>query len=230
MKNTEKVKKPQGQISMILHKGGEYDPKTGKIINGEIIDTKEVKNLIVDKASELMASRLAPASTYYGSTLPNAPLDPNVDDFLLHGLQYLAIGVGILVNPLLPYDRITNPVDTAQWDILNPPAATLAATKLQTEIARKAFTSWSFVKPDGSDSVDGGGNPVPTNVLKLVTTFMESEAVGPLTEMGIFGGNAQAFGNNGEGKDSGYMFNYKTMSVWSKDASSRLTISWLLTF
>ena len=226
MKNSEKVKKPSGQITMILHKGGEYDPKTGKIVNGEIIDKKEIKNLIVDKASELMASRLAP-----GVATGYPVVDPNNDDFLMHGLQYLAIGVGILVDPNLPYDKITNPVDTAQWDVMNPPKATLAAIKLQGEISRKAFTSWMFVKPDGSESVDLLGVPVPTNVLKLVTTYMESEAVGPLTEMGLFGGNATAGGLQGQdGKDSGYMFNYKTMAVWSKDSSSRLSIAWLITF
>jgi len=225
MNNTEKIKKPQGQISMVLHKGGEYDPKTGTIINGEIIDKKDVKNLIVDKASLLMASRLAP-----GEATGYPVVDPLNDDFLLHGLQYLAVGVGILVDPLLPYDKITNPVNTALWDLQNPPAETLTTVKLQGEIFRKAFTSWSFVKPDGSDSVDNGGVPVPTNVLKLVTTFMESEAVGPLTEMGLFGGNAAAFGNNGEGKDSGYMFNYKTFPVWNKSSDSRLTVAWILTF
>ena len=224
MENTEKFKKPTGQIKMILHKGGEYDSKTDKIINGKIIDTKEVKNLIVDKASEFMASRLAP-----GSSLNYPTIDPNNDDFLDHGLQYLAIGVGILVNPALPYDKVTNPIDITQWDVMNPPAETLTTFKLQGELFRKAFVSWSFVKPDGSDSLDQNNDPVPTNVLKLVTTFTENEAVGPLTEMGIFGGNASDW-NNGVGKDSGYMFNYKTFPIWSKDALTRLTIVWLLTF
>jgi len=45
-----------------------------------------------------------------------------------------------------------------------------------------------------------------TNILKLVTTFNEDEAVGPITEMAIFGGNASAW-ENGAGKDTGYMFN-----------------------
>ena len=35
---------------------------------------------------------------------------------------------------------------------------------------------------------------------------------------------------NGAGKDRGIMFNRKSFPVWNKDASSRLTITWRLTF
>lgn len=214
-----KITRPtSGQIGMILHKGGEYDSKTDSIKNGEIIAQKEIKNLIVDKASVLMACKLAPG----GAT--GTAIDGKMDGtFLADGLQYLAVGVGILTNPSLPYDPTTNSVNTSLWDLQNPPAETLTTVKLQGEMFRKEFTSWSFVNPDGSDS------ETPTNILKLVTTFMEAEAVGPLTEMGLFGGNAQEW-NNGAGKDSGYMFNYKTFAVWNKSADSRLTISWRLTF
>ena len=96
--------------------------------------------------------------------------------------------------------------------------AQLTDIKLVGEIARKPFTSWSFV--DENDQV----SEIPTNILKLVTTFTESEAVGPLTEMGLFGGNAT------EEKDSGYMFNRKSFEIWSKNSDSRLTISWRLSF
>ena len=219
MNGTETVKKPSGQISMVLHKGGEYNIHTGKVEGAtEIIAEKEVKNLIVDKASELMACRLAPGS-HTGLETGGA----NDGTYLIDGLQFLAVGVGILKDPTLAYDKITNPVDTANWDLQNPPEETLAATKLQGELFRKEFTSWTFLNPDGSESSS------PTNVLKLVTTYLETEAVGPLTEMGLFGGNASDW-ENGTGKDSGYMFNYKTFPVWNKPADSRLSISWLLTF
>lgn len=207
MNNIETIKKPQGSIGMILHKGGEYDKETGKIKGGEVIAEKEVKNLIVDKASVLMACRLAPGS-HTGTNDSGA----DTGTFLLDGLQFLAVGVGILKNTALPYDRITNPVDTAQWDLQNPPTETLDTIKLRGEIFRKEFTSWTFVDVTGNDV------STPTNVLKLVTTFYETEAVGPLTEMGLFGGNANDW-NNAVGKDSGYMFNYKTFPVWNKPAS-----------
>jgi len=213
-----KIKKPtSGQIGMILHKGGEYDPKTDSIKDGEVIAKKEIQNLIVDKASVLMACRLAP-----GSATGTVGDGANDGTFLGDGLQFLAVGVGILQNPAIPYDPINNKVNTSLWDLQEPPAEELTTVKLQGEIFRKAFTSWSFVNPDGSDSAN------PTNILKLVTTFYESEAVGPLTEMGLFGGNAADWEN--AGKDTGYMFNYKTFPVWNKPSDSRLTISWKLTF
>ena len=210
--NTEKYKKPHGEISMIMHRGGDYNSKTGKIEGAEeIIDTKETKNLIVNSASKLMAYRMAPMQISETGT--------DVTDLQgILGLQYLAVGVGILKDPTKPYDKVNNPVDSAAWDILDPPEAQLTDIKLVGEIARKPFTSWSFV--DENDQV----SEIPTNILKLVTTFTESEAVGPLTEMGLFGGNAT------EEKDSGYMFNRKSFEIWSKNSDSRLTISWRLSF
>lgn len=216
MQNTEKFKKPNGEISMVLHKGGEYNPKTGKIENGEIIDKKDVHNLIVNTASKLMAYRMAPLQISETGTDVST-----IQDIL--GLQYLAVGVGILKDPTKPYDKITNPVDTEQWDLQDPPQEALTDTHLVGEIFRKPFTSWAFV--DENDNV----SEEPTNILKLVTTFMETEAVGPLTEMGIFGGNAEDW-DDGVGKDSGLMFNRKSYPVWNKDSSSRLTVTWRLTF
>ena len=88
--NTEKYKKPHGEISMVMHRGGDYNPKTGKIEGAEeIIDTKETKNLIVNSASKLMAYRMAPMQISETGT--------DVTDLQgILGLQYLAVGVGIL--------------------------------------------------------------------------------------------------------------------------------------
>lgn len=59
--NEERYTRPQGSISMVMHKGGNYNPITGEIEGAtEIIDSKEMKNLIVNSASQLMASRMAP--------------------------------------------------------------------------------------------------------------------------------------------------------------------------
>ena len=210
--NTETYKRPHGDISMVMHRGGEYNPKTGKIEGAEeIIDTKETKNLIVNSASKLMAFRMAPMQISETGT------DVTELQNIL-GLQYLAVGVGVLKDPTKPYDKVTNPVDQAMWDILDPPEAQLTDVKLVGEIARKPFTSWAFV--DENDQI----SEVPTNILKLVTTFTETEAVGPLTEMGLYGGNAT------DEKDSGYLFNRKSYSIWSKSSDSRLTISWRISF
>ncbi|MNV54713.1 hypothetical protein D3C71_1469220 [compost metagenome] len=97
---------------------------------------------------------------------------------------------------------------------MNPQPAALTNTTLRTELFRKEFTSWTFVDP-----VSGNDTTTPTNVLKLVTTYLESEAVGPLVEMGLFGGDATGTSN------SGHMFNYKTFPVWNKPNDARLTIN-----
>ena len=200
MNNNEKFKKQSGSISMVMHKGGEYNPKTGKIEGiKEVIATKEVKNLIVNSASKLMAYRMAPLQVSETGT-DISTLES------IQGLQYLAVGVGTLVDPTKPYDKTTNPVDTTQWDIQNPPAETLEDTKLAGEIFRKPFTSWAFV--DANDNVSA----TPTNILKIVTTFLEDEANAPISELSLFGGNAEDW-NDGEGKDSGIMFNHKTFPV-----------------
>lgn len=209
MKNSEKFNTPQGQIGFILHRGGTYDPQTNTIKGGEILAEKEVKNLIVESASVLMARRLAPGDN---TTSPVPPIDYEP----ISGLKYLAVGVGLLEDPSLPYDPITNPVSSA-WNLQNPTEEKITDTALVGELFRKEFTSWSFLDNDLPVSN-------PTNVLRLVTTFDVNEATGPLTEMGLFGGDAT------EAANSGIMFNYKTFAVWNKPADSQLTITWKLTF
>ena len=209
MKNSEKFNTPQGQIGFILHRGGTYDPQTNTIKGGEILAEKEVKNLIVNSASVLMARRLAPGDN---TTSPVPPIDYEP----ISGLKYLAVGVGLLNDPSLPYDPITNPVSSA-WNLQNPTEEKITDTALVGELFRKEFTSWSFLDNDLPVSN-------PTNVLRLVTTFDVNEATGPLTEMGLFGGDAT------EAANSGIMFNYKTFAVWNKPADSQLTITWKLTF
>ena len=217
MNNNEQFKKPSGQIEMVLHKGGEFDKETCKLENvEEVIAKKDVKNLIVNTASQLMAYRMAPLQVSETGT------DVTTIKNIL-GLQYLAVGVGILKDPSKAYDKVTNPVDTTKWDLQNPTQEQLTDYKLCGELFRKPFTSWAFV--DSTDAV----SKTPTNILKIVTTFLETEAVGPLTEMGLFGGNASDW-TDGAGKDSGMMFNYKTYAVWNKPADSRLSITWRLTF
>jgi hypothetical protein len=209
------TKSVRGQLSLIEHKGGEFI--NGKLVGGEIIHEETIQNLIVDTASQLMAARMAPGAIT-GAT------DPAFQgNFVDKGLQYLAVGVGVLQDPSLPYDEVTNNVDRTQWDLQNPPSETLTTTKLVGEFYRKRFTSWCFL--------DAAGNETSslTNVLKITTTFLENEANGPITEIGLYGGDAQAW-NAGAGKDSGYLFNYKTVKVWNKIDESRLTIVWKLTF
>lgn len=119
------------------------------------------------------------------------------------GITYLAVGSG-----------------ASGWDLQNPPQPTNTQTKLNNEIARKAFTTEdvTFVDPDTGDPT-----VVPTNVLDFTATFAETEAVGPLVEMGLFGGDASDL------TDSGTMVNFRTFPVLNKTSSMTLTIIFRIT-
>lgn len=210
---------PSGTITMVMHKGGTYNVSTGMIENGTEIARKDIKNLIVNDASKFMAARMAPGATngkMNGSNYEPGRVDGEYESL---GLQYLAVGAGIFRDPSRPYNEITNPVDPEKWPLQDPPAEQLTDTRLKGEIERKKFTDWKFVDSTGNIS------PTATNILLLSTTFLESEAVGPLTEMGLYGGRAA-----NDNKNTGTMFNYKTFKVWNKPNDARLTIVWRLTF
>lgn len=137
------------------------------------------------------------------------------------GLSMLAVGTGDI-----------------GWNPMAPPVETNTQRSLYNEIARKPFAMTTFV--------DAGGNPtlIPTNVIDLTTTFSEAEAVGPLVEMGLLGGDADPMNialtnpilppngpydpaENVVGKDM--LCNYKTFPVINKPATATLTITWRIT-
>ena len=124
------------------------------------------------------------------------------------------------------------------WNVLSPPAPTNTQRALYSELSRKTFANTQFI--------DSGGLPVgyPTNVVDFTTTFSESEAVGPLCEMGLVGGNVSsnlAVKNPVTPANGPYsasvdltlyetLINYLTFPVISKPPTSTLTIVWRLTF
>lgn len=123
------------------------------------------------------------------------------------------------------------------WDPLNPPAATNEQRALHSEITRKTFSNTQFI--------DSGGAPtaIPTNVVDFTTVFTESEAVGPLVEMGIIGGNISTnlAIKNPVTPLTPYdplvdlttfetLVNYLTFAIISKPATSTLEIVWRLQF
>ena len=73
------------------------------------------------------------------------------------------------------------------------------------------------------DPETGDPTTVPTNVLDFTATFAETEAVGPLVEMGLFGGDATDLLN------SGTQVNYRTFPVLNKTNSMTLTIIFRIT-
>lgn len=214
MQFTEQFQRPKGYLTLITHRGGTVDHD--HIVGGDVVERRDFHNLIVDRASQLMAGRMAPGAITGGSE------QSFIGSFLDHGIQYLAAGFGQLVDPTMPYDSVTNPVDSS-YNLQDPPEATLADTQLLGEAYRIPPSAWCFMDPAGEETNE------LTNVLKITFTFMEDMLVGPVTECGLFGGNAQPW-NNGNGKNSGVLFNRKTFAVVNKSNDMRLSIIWRLVF
>ena len=138
-----------------------------------------------------------------------------------HGLYALAVGTG-----------------NVGWNPMSPPAPTNTQRALYSELARKTFTATTFI--------DGSGNPtsIPTNVVDFSTTFAEAEAVGPLVEMSLIGGNIStnmstrnpvvppngAYDPTVDLTTKETMGNYLTYPVINKPATSTLQLVWRLTF
>lgn len=125
--------------------------------------------------------------------------------------------------------------------VLNPDAPTNEQRRLNNEIARKPFSETTFRNSEGA------AVSIPTNVVDFTTIYGESEAVGPLNEMGLLStisdnpatinNNPNFAGQGGEPYDptidvTNYdiLVNYLTFSVITKPATSILTITWRLTF
>jgi hypothetical protein len=136
-----------------------------------------------------------------------------------NGLTMLAVGTG------------------ATGNILSPDAPQRGQRSLNTEIERKAFSSVQFRNDVGA--------PVsyPTNIVDFTTVFAESEAVGPLNEMGLMctASTNPLIKNPLPPGPSGYdptidvtgydiMVNYLTFGVISKPNNAILTLTWRLTF
>lgn len=134
------------------------------------------------------------------------------------GLVMLAVGTG------------------ATGPILSPDAPTDIQRSLNTEIARKSFSSHVYRNSSGV------AVSYRTNVVDFTTTFGEGEAVGPLNEMGLLStaSNNPAITNpiptvfpydetvDVEGKD--LLGNYLTFGVVTKPATATITWTWRLTF
>lgn len=113
-----------------------------------------------------------------------------------NGISYLAVGTG----------------DTS-WDLQDPPAPTTNQPLLASELLRIPVTTSSFINPE-----DGSLSEAATNIVDYAFNFQESDAVGPLVEMGIFGGDANS------AKDTGTMVNYRTFPVLNKTNSMAFSI------
>lgn len=133
-----------------------------------------------------------------------------------NGMKYLAFGTGINGG-----------------DLMNPSPATSNQRSLVSEIARKPFHKVSFVDDQGNETL------IPTHVVDFTATFSASEAVGPLVELGIIGGDSVPTPNpvaNGPydptidltGVDT--LCTYLTFPVINKPNSLVMTVTYRMTF
>lgn len=125
----------------------------------------------------------------------------------------------------------------ATGSILSPDAPDSRQRSLNSEIARKPFSSTTFRNADG-DAV-----AIPTNIIDFTTTFDEAEAVGALNEMGlistisnnplVLNPNPDVFPARDLTRDLtlyDIQVNYLTFGVLTKPATARLGITWRITF
>lgn len=118
-----------------------------------------------------------------------------------NGISYLAVGSG-----------------SGAWDPFDPPAPTTSQTRLEYESYRKAIDMATFVHPE-----TGEPTSVYTNIVDYSVTFGEAEAVGPIVEMGLFGGDATSELN------SGTMVNWRTFPVINKTSTMTLSVIFRIT-
>jgi len=117
------------------------------------------------------------------------------------GISYLAVGSG---NP--------------EWNMFDPPAPTTSQTLLENEYFRKQIDMSTFVRPE-----TGEPTTTKTNIVDYVVTFGEAEAVGPMLELALFGGDATSERNTGT------MVNWRTIPVINKTATMTLTVIFRIT-
>lgn len=117
------------------------------------------------------------------------------------GISYLAVGSG-----------------NSSWDLFDPPAPTTSQTRLENEFYRKAVDYKTFVHPETGEPTTS-----QTNIVDYSTSFSEAQAVGPIVEMSLFGGDATAELNTGT------MVNWRTFPVVNKTASMTLTVIFRIT-
>lgn len=216
MKIAERVPQPQPQLSTAFAvRMAEDFSEIGYYIRGDVFfRMRDGKTKELQLERELRNLVVLDASILIARLMKDSQESP-------HGVYALAVGSG-----------------DSGWNPMAPPAPTATQRSLFAEITRKTFTSTQFV--------DAAGVPVgyPTKVVDFTTIFTESEAVGPLVEMGLLGGNISTNMSvrspvtppNGTYDPTVNLtnfdtqVNYLTFPVINKPATSTFEIVWRLTF
>ena len=220
MKNVEALPRPQ-ETRFAANLVSRVEEPPGYYIRGDVfMELRDAASGDVIEKREHRNLVVRDASILIARLVKNNQEAPSLG-VPFHGAFCLAIGTG-----------------DVGWNPLNPPAATITQRALYSELTRKTFASTTFI--------DAGGAPtaIPTNVVDFQTTFSESEAVGPLVEMGILGGNVSTnlLVKNPVSPPNGpynplvdlttkeTLVNYLCFPVISKPPTSTLTIVWRLQF
>jgi hypothetical protein len=160
-----------------------------------------------------------------------------------HVPNVITADAGILVAILLNSPTSRNGANMlavgtgATGSLLSPDAPSPNQRKLNAEITRKAWSS--IVYRDAS----GNAVAIPTNVIDFTVTYDESEAVGPLNEMGILSTISNNPLTKNENPDTyptrdvtqdltlyDILMNYVTFAVLSIPATARFSVTWRITF
>lgn len=145
-------------------------------------------------------------------------------DAIANGVTYLAVGTGgpyQIKGQVKRFDPQNPPVPGVDIYNENRPGSFDTNgdgfSDLINEIARNPVTS-TFV--------DGTGAPTlkKTNIVDFSATFDLDQAIGPLVEMAIFGGD------QAETPKKGLMVAVKTFPVINKTHNARITFTWRLAF
>jgi len=215
MKNAEAIRRPREAGGPAFGVRAAHEDDARILVRGDVFCT--VRNGATQKVEQHWERRnlvVLDASILVARLMKDSQEPP-------HGIFALAVGTG-----------------DVGWDLQNPPAPTNTQRSLYGEIARKTFANTQFL--------DSGAVPtaIPTNVVDFTTTYAEAEAVGPLVEMGLLGGNVDSnmsitnpvLPPNGAYDDTvdlttkDTLVNYLTFPVVNKPATSTLTIVWRLSF
>ena len=118
------------------------------------------------------------------------------------GITYLALGSG-----------------SASWPLLNPPAPSTTQTLLENEFFRKKIDFTTYIDPSS-----GQPTQTPTNIVDYSVSLSESEGVGTVLELALFGNSTATSAIN-----SGVMVNWRTIPCISKTNTMTLIVTFRIT-
>ncbi len=216
MKIPEKVRQPEGRVSSAFAvRPADHFEEKGYYIRGDVFfKLRDGKTGELQLERELRNLVVLDASILIARLMKDNAEPP-------HGVFALAVGSG-----------------DSGWNPMAPPAPTDTQRSLYSVITRKTFAETQFVDADGV--------PVayPTKVVDFTTIYTESEAVGPLVEMGLIGGNISTnlsvrnpvsppngtYNPTVDLTDYETLCNFLTFPVINKPSTSTFEVVWRLSF